>query len=123
MRRCGRRSTGRSGGAAASCGPAGLTGRVRQGGIKGAHTGKRADGVKAYVDAMLKAIQVCARKPAAGLSRDGIDVGACGLRFGGLRVQWVAVGLCARACMFVRAGARDLLHAFALGCTWIRRFR
>ena len=99
---------------------------VRQGGIKGAHTGKRADGVKAYVDAMLKAIQVCSHKPAAACAftrwyRRSARV-RLRLRRSAvcLRLQWVVR---ARVCSCERACARDLLPAFTLGCTWIRRFR
>ncbi len=100
---------------------------VRQGGIKGAHTGKRADGVKAYVDAMLKAIQVWLAQARRGVCFHAMvsTFGACAAALAGFSLRFACgcSGLCARVCSFLRACARDPLPAFTLGCTWIRRFR
>ncbi len=82
---------------------------VRQGGIKSAHTGKRADGVKAYVDAMLKAIQVLLTQARRGVCFHAMvsTFGACAAALAavcGLRAA--AVGW-ARARVFVRACVRE----------------
>jgi hypothetical protein len=85
---------------------------VRQGGIRGAHTGKRADGVKAYVDAMLKAIQVLLAQARRGVCFHAMvsTFGACAAALAGFSLRFACgcSGLCARACVRSCVCAREI---------------